>query len=664
MVRICSIIFLVLLGSLSTSAQEWIWGRGSIGNNVSSWPVAADRLGNVYVTGVSSGAVSFTNSALPFSATGNLAVVAKYTKSGAFLWARNSESGTSAYPIDMAIDSAGNCYLLGWSPGSDIAIGEHVLHNANHPHIQYFIAKFNALGDVLWIKYAGSRTTSRSTLAVSLSASGGATIRRLGGITAAADGRIYYAVPFNERAITLGPTTVANADPFERTDDLLVASLDTGGNVQWAASSGGSGDDIPGSIAVTPAGSVYVAGVFNSDSIRFGPYVIADTSTGSQRWNAFVARYDNGTAVWASGSNSGGSTYATGVAADTAGNIYLVGGSADSAINITGTPIITPYAATSFLYLVKLDTANHASWYTTIGSPHGGITCGYSVATAPGGSVWVSGFFTEKIIVQGRDVEVPDGGVDPAFIAGYTPEGYYIGSGTLQSGGSRQSGITCDPDGSVYLCSDYKYPCAPFIIANNVLATVTAGESWLYLAKYIFKGGAGPGSGPSVHIKRREVVACLENNTVVLKGPAGHTLYRWNDGSSDSELHVTTPGIYYVKAMGLSDTAAIDTFLVRADGTLCDCEAFLPNAFSPNGDRNNDIYRPLFKPGCLISRYAFSIYNRWGERVFYTENPYEYWDGSYKNEKADMGVFMFYLTYAVNPDYPVRTKKGDLTLVR
>ena len=67
---------------------------------------------------------------------------------------------------------------------------------------------------------------------------------------------------------------------------------------------------------------------------------------------------------------------------------------------------------------------------------------------------------------------------------------------------------------------------------------------------------------------------------------------------------------------------------------------FLPNAFTPNGDGNNDT---LFVRGPGISEVNLSIYNRWGELVFETKNKSEGWDGSFNEKEADPGVFVYYL---------------------
>ncbi|OJU75431.1 MAG: hypothetical protein BGO09_04055 [Bacteroidetes bacterium 47-18] len=89
--------------------------------------------------------------------------------------------------------------------------------------------------------------------------------------------------------------------------------------------------------------------------------------------------------------------------------------------------------------------------------------------------------------------------------------------------------------------------------------------------------------------------------------------------------------------------------------------ARIPNAFSPNGDGINDKFYVLqFRDNVTLKQ--FSIYNRYGERVFYTENIADGWDGSYKGEPCDLGVYFYYVQYIIGEKQ--YTEKGDVTLMR
>jgi gliding motility-associated-like protein len=67
-------------------------------------------------------------------------------------------------------------------------------------------------------------------------------------------------------------------------------------------------------------------------------------------------------------------------------------------------------------------------------------------------------------------------------------------------------------------------------------------------------------------------------------------------------------------------------------------EIFVPTIFTPNGDELHD---QLCVLGGCVESISFEIFNRWGERVFKTENPEECWDGTFRGQKLNTGVFVY-----------------------
>ncbi len=88
-------------------------------------------------------------------------------------------------------------------------------------------------------------------------------------------------------------------------------------------------------------------------------------------------------------------------------------------------------------------------------------------------------------------------------------------------------------------------------------------------------------------------------------------------------------------------------------------EIFVPNAFTPNGDRENDV---LFVRGTL-DEMSLSIYDRWGEKVFETNDQTIGWNGTYKGNLVDPGVFVYHLTTTCEDTDPI-FKKGNVTVIR
>ena len=156
-----------------------------------------------------------------------------------------------------------------------------------------------------------------------------------------------------------------------------------------------------------------------------------------------------------------------------------------------------------------------------------------------------------------------------------------------------------------------------------------------------------------------------ENTTLV----PGDTMkaQHWNGVSWDTPVGPGNPGI----TAGIGSVGPIpgqSTFspwvLIRTtnEPEICDVRSiFLPNAFSPNGDGQNDVLY-LRGPSC-ITQMRLLIYDRWGELVFTTTNLTAGWNGMFRGKEMDTGVFFYYLTVDLPGEQSV-TRKGNITLLR
>jgi gliding motility-associated-like protein len=89
-------------------------------------------------------------------------------------------------------------------------------------------------------------------------------------------------------------------------------------------------------------------------------------------------------------------------------------------------------------------------------------------------------------------------------------------------------------------------------------------------------------------------------------------------------------------------------------------DAFVPSAFSPNGDGFNDFWCAY---GNCIATMNLQLYNRWGEKVFESNDKNTCWDGTYNGVMQNDAVFIYQLTAKfVNGEKIV--KKGNVTLKR
>ncbi|MEX2589136.1 MAG: PKD domain-containing protein [Chitinophagales bacterium] len=88
----------------------------------------------------------------------------------------------------------------------------------------------------------------------------------------------------------------------------------------------------------------------------------------------------------------------------------------------------------------------------------------------------------------------------------------------------------------------------------------------------------------------------------------------------------------------------------------------VPSAFTPNNDGLNDIFR-IIRTLNIQSIDAFEIFNRWGQRVFFSNTENVGWDGFFKGELQDLGVYVYKIA-ATTKDGDKIVEKGNLTLIR
>ena len=89
----------------------------------------------------------------------------------------------------------------------------------------------------------------------------------------------------------------------------------------------------------------------------------------------------------------------------------------------------------------------------------------------------------------------------------------------------------------------------------------------------------------------------------------------------------------------------------------------VPNAFSPNGDGLNDMFRPVLKLERAYNTIEFNIYNRYGQLVHATANLNNGWDGMHNGRPADNGVYSYKLVIYFL-DGTNKVFSGEVTLIR
>lgn len=144
----------------------------------------------------------------------------------------------------------------------------------------------------------------------------------------------------------------------------------------------------------------------------------------------------------------------------------------------------------------------------------------------------------------------------------------------------------------------------------------------------------------------------------------GALMYVWSPGGSldtatkqNPVARPLQPTVYQV--IGFNEFGCTDTGYVKINIDYS-MPSLIPNAFSPNGDGINDRFRI---EGIKYQKGSVSIYNRYGQLVYHTEELMEGWDGNSKGIACDGGTY-FYLINLHNPDGSSKVYRGDLVLLR
>lgn len=91
---------------------------------------------------------------------------------------------------------------------------------------------------------------------------------------------------------------------------------------------------------------------------------------------------------------------------------------------------------------------------------------------------------------------------------------------------------------------------------------------------------------------------------------------------------------------------------------------YMPNTFTPDGDKFNQEFKPVFTSGFDPFDFEMQIFNRWGELVFQTNDHNIGWDGSYQNKLSKEGVYMYKLQFRDKVTDNKTTKQGTVNLLR
>ncbi len=166
-------------------------------------------------------------------------------------------------------------------------------------------------------------------------------------------------------------------------------------------------------------------------------------------------------------------------------------------------------------------------------------------------------------------------------------------------------------------------------------------------------------------------VTILAGGSTQLNASGGGT-YSWSPSAGlscttcanpvASPASTTSYEVIVTSASGCTAMDSVTVFVEPVAPPITCSDPYLPNAFSPNKDGENDSLKLYYDSSCIVT-FSIDIYDRWGERVFSTSNPAFMWAGDFLKEIMNTQVFV-YRMQATLADKRIIFKKGNISLFR
>ena len=146
---------------------------------------------------------------------------------------------------------------------------------------------------------------------------------------------------------------------------------------------------------------------------------------------------------------------------------------------------------------------------------------------------------------------------------------------------------------------------------------------------------------------------------MTLKPSQNYSSYKWNNGNTTTNNVIDRPGTYWLEVTDNNHCVGRDS--IEIFPKQCMAGVFIPTAFSPNHDSKNDVFRAMVFG--VIKQFELVVYNRWGQRVFYTTDFSKGWDGKVAGVEQRSDVFVWTCHYQLEGGEE-SFDKGTVMIVR
>jgi gliding motility-associated-like protein len=146
--------------------------------------------------------------------------------------------------------------------------------------------------------------------------------------------------------------------------------------------------------------------------------------------------------------------------------------------------------------------------------------------------------------------------------------------------------------------------------------------------------------------------------TIILQ-PVLNPLWQllWQDGSTDKTLHIVQPGLYYLEATNECGFKRDEILFTKGL-----CNIYIPNAFTPNNDGKNDVFKVWGTE--LVASFKLQIFNRYGQLLFETTDKNKGWDGRFGGQFVNIGNYTYICTYKEQGQQQATVIKGNVLVLQ
>lgn len=296
----------------------WLNTLTSSGGPVQAFGVSCDNSGNIFVTGHFFG--TLTAGSYTAASNGSLmdVFVVKYNAAGNVLWLKSFGGNNGDLSNSASTDNAGNCYITGYYSSINITFGTYTLTNTVSGSFNYFLTKLDANGNTLWA-VGGQAGQSQSNQ-----------------VCTDPSGDVAIAGTFSG-SIIAGTSTLNSQGGF----DMFIAKYTSAGALAWFNNYGGTSDDIAYCVTSDPAGNFYFGGSFASPTVVTGNTSIVNTvsfSTFPSHDGCFMKLGASGSFQWSRSYGGNGKEILWALAANT-NSLFVFGALGSNTASIGSTTL-------------------------------------------------------------------------------------------------------------------------------------------------------------------------------------------------------------------------------------------------------------------------------------------------------------------------------------